>query len=52
LSTQVHEDFEEIAEDAKANRNAKATLGKMATTMKRCISCHEAFRLAESSHSR
>jgi hypothetical protein len=52
LSTQVHEDFEEIAQDAKTNRNTKATLGKLATTMKRCISCHESFRLAESSHSR
>lgn len=52
LATQVHEDFEEIAVDAKANRNPKATLEKLASTMKRCISCHETFRLSESSHSR
>lgn len=52
LSAQVHEDFEEIAADAKANRNSKSTLERLATTMKRCVSCHESFRLSETVHSR
>lgn len=52
LSALVHEDFDEIAADAKANRNAKTTLEKLATTMRRCVSCHENFRLSETVHSR
>lgn len=51
LAAQVHEDFEEIAVDALANRNPKTTLGKLATTMRRCVSCHESFRLSEMVHS-
>ncbi len=52
LASLVHEDFEEIATDAKANRNPKATLEKLATTMKRCVSCHESFRLNDKLHGR
>lgn len=52
LSALVHEDFDEIAADAKTNRNAKMTLAKLATTMRRCVSCHENFRLSETVHSR
>lgn len=52
LAALVHEDFEEIAADAKTNRNPKATLEKLATTMKRCVSCHESFRLNDKLHGR
>ena len=50
LSAAVHDDFEEIAADAKANRNAKATLERLSTTMMSCVSCHETFRLSEMAH--
>jgi hypothetical protein len=47
LASQVHEDFEDIAANAKARRNPKTTLEKLSVTMKRCVSCHEAFYLTD-----
>lgn len=52
LSALVHEDFDEIAADAKASRNPRATLEKLSVTMKRCVSCHESFYLSDKMHSR
>lgn len=50
LSAAVHDNFEEIAADAKANRNAKATLEKLSTTMMSCVTCHQTFRLSDMAH--
>ena len=47
LSALVHEDFDAIAADAKANRNPKVTLEKLSATMKHCVSCHETFYLTD-----
>jgi hypothetical protein len=47
LAALVHEDFEEIAADARTNRNPKTTLEKLSVTMKRCVSCHETFRITD-----
>lgn len=47
LAALVHEDFEEIAADARTNRNPKTTLEKLSVTMKRCVSCHETFHLTD-----
>ena len=47
LAASVHEDFEEIASDAKANRNARITLEKLSVTMRRCVSCHETFYITD-----
>ena len=52
LSALVHEDFEDIAADATANRSPNATLEKLSLTMKHCVSCHDSFRLQEMAHSR
>lgn len=52
LSALVHEDFEDIAADASANRNPNATLEKLSLAMKHCVSCHDSFRLRETAHSR
>lgn len=51
LSALVHEDFEDIAADATANRSPNATLQKLSLTMKHCVSCHDSFRLLEKAHS-
>lgn len=50
LSAAVHDDFEQIAADAKANRNAKATLESLSTTMMICVTCHQTFRLSDMAH--
>jgi cytochrome c556 len=47
LSALVHDDFDEIANEAKGKRNVKATLLRLSATMKRCTSCHESFRLSD-----
>jgi hypothetical protein len=50
LSAAVHDDFEEIAAAAKTQRNAKATLEKLSTTMLICVTCHQTFRLSDMAH--
>lgn len=47
LAALVHEDFEEIAADARTNQNPKTTLEKLSVTMKRCVSCHETFHITD-----
>ena len=57
LSALVHEDFESIAEDAEKFKdsqgaiNARDILGSLAQTMKKCVACHESYRLSDSPHS-
>lgn len=51
LSSLVHEDFENIADNA-AKKDVKAVLFDLSQTMKRCTSCHESYRLTDMSHSR
>lgn len=58
LAAMVHEDFEDIAKAADqmkkmkkpSDRKSKEILGMMAGTMKRCVSCHESYRLTEMGH--
>lgn len=55
LSAAVHDDFEEIANAAEKmkkpkDRRPKEILGMLASTMKRCVSCHESFRLVDMGH--
>lgn len=50
LAAQVHDDFEQIAEDAKKKRNPKLVLESLSSTMKRCVSCHDSYRLKEMAH--
>lgn len=47
LAALVHEDFDDIAADARTSRNAKATLEKLSITMKRCVSCHDSYYLTD-----
>lgn len=47
LAALVHEDFEEIAADAKVKPSVKTTLEKLSATMKRCVSCHETFYITD-----
>lgn len=57
LSAVVHENFESIAEDAEKFKDApdadhtKDILGSLSQTMKKCVACHEAYRLHDSPHS-
>lgn len=47
LATLVHINFEEMAMDARTQRNPKATLERLAPLMKRCVNCHENYYLSE-----
>lgn len=59
LAAMVHDDFEEIANAAEkmqkmkkpGDRKSKEILGMLAATMKRCVSCHESYRLTDMGHS-
>ena len=57
LSTLVHRDFESLAEDAeklsgtKTNPNIRDTMERLSQTMKKCVACHETFRLTDKPHS-
>lgn len=57
LSAVVHENFESIAEDAEKFKDSPDTshtqdiLGSLAQTMKKCVACHESYRLTDSPHS-
>lgn len=58
LAAIVHDDFEGIADAAEQlqkakkpnERKSKEILGMLATTMKRCVSCHETYRLTDMGH--
>jgi len=58
LAAAVHEDFEEVANAADKQQRAKRPdarkqkeiLGMLAGTMKRCVSCHESYRLTDMGH--
>lgn len=58
LAAMVHDDFEEIARAAEqlqkakkpSDRKSKEILGMLAATMKRCVSCHESYRLTDMGH--
>lgn len=47
LAALVHMNFEELAIDAKTNRNAKAILERLAPLMNRCVTCHETYYLSD-----
>ena len=47
LAALVHMNFEEMAIDAKTNRNPKATLERLAPLMKRCVTCHENYYISD-----
>ena len=47
LASLVHMNFEELAIDAKTQRNAKAVLERLAPLMNRCVTCHETYYLSE-----
>ena len=40
----VHSSFDKIADDAVKLRNAKHTLGQLASTLNTCAGCHDAYR--------
>ena len=47
LAALVHMNFEEMAIDAKTHRSTKATLERLAPLLKRCVTCHENFYVAD-----
>lgn len=57
LSAVVHENFESIADDAEKFKDSpdatftKDILGRLSQTMKKCVACHESYRLSDSPHS-
>ncbi len=58
LSNQVHVDFESLAEDMDklkdrqdAAESTRDIMGRLSRTMRKCVACHESFRLTSSAHS-
>lgn len=57
LSSGVHADFEGIAEDTEKFKDSKnpietkEIMGRLSQTMKKCVACHESYRLTDSPHS-
>ncbi|HEY3326592.1 MAG TPA: hypothetical protein VGK14_05410 [Novimethylophilus sp.] len=58
LSAHVHVDFESLADDMEKLKDSqdaaiatKDIMGQLSQTMKKCVSCHESYRLTNSPHS-
>jgi len=47
LAALVHMNFEELAIDAKTQRDTKAILERLAPLMNRCVTCHETYYLSD-----
>lgn len=58
LSAKVHVDFESLAEDMEKLKDSqdasiatKDIMGRLSQIMKKCVACHESYRLTDSPHS-
>lgn len=50
LASGVHSDFDRIAKDADEKKDPRLMLGQLAETMKKCVYCHDTYRLIDMAH--
>lgn len=50
LAFSVHKDFDRVAKDAEEKKDGKLMLGQVAEIIKKCVHCHETYRLQDTAH--
>lgn len=50
LAAEMHRDFDSIARDAQEKKDGKLMLAQIGAIMKKCVHCHDTYRLQDSAH--
>jgi hypothetical protein len=50
LAGEMHRDFDSIARDGQEKKDAKLMLAQIGAIMKKCVHCHDTYRLQDSAH--